>query len=1276
MIGRTISHYRILEQIGAGGMGVVYRAHDERLDRDVALKVLSPTLAEDQNFLARFRREARALSRLNHPNVATVHDFDSEGETSFLVMEFIQGSGLIDKIKSGPLSEKELLRLSLQLLDGLAAAHAERIIHRDLKPGNLRETRDGWLKILDFGLARTLKSDLEATESVVTTSGLVGTLPYMAPEQLRGEPADVRTDIYSTGVVMYELATGQRPFPENFGPKLIDNILHQTPPSPRELNPLLSVRMESVIRRALQKEPGERYPSAAAMREDLQRSEPARTDTRDSATADVPSQTPPLEIAHVLFTDIVGYSKLAMDSQQRQLSQLQKLVRSTAEFERARSNDRLISLPTGDGMALVFFGEPEAPARCAIQLSKSLRLNPEIQLRMGVNSGPVYRVADINTNRNVAGGGINIAQRVMDCGDAGHILVSKSVADVLGQLSAWNGQLHDLGEAEVKHGLRVHIYNLHTPEAGNPQLPEKLKVRSGEQRKTIALPQKNTLIVATSLMAAVAIVVLGLWVWRGRTTGKHAFRSTVAVVGFKNQTAMPETEWVSTSLSEILAAELAAGDFVVPTSAESVARMKIDLAIPNEATYAADTLQKIHRSLHCDYVVYGAFFDAGKSGGGRIRLDLQLQRTATGEVLIPISETGTEVALPELAARVGAALRTKLGMPGVSRSQSAELQAGVPSTSEASRQYFQGLGQLRGFDLLGAKESLTKATVTDPNFSLAHAYLAEAWKGLGYDQKAEEEAKSAFELSIHLGREDKTLVEARYREISSDWDKAIDLYRSIWTLYPENPEYAIRATDVQIRGGKANEALKTIALLREQPEPISQDPRLDLKEAEAADALSDFAKEKQMGLRAADGARKRGSRLLEAEALWRACSAMAALGEVPGARSACDQSIELAKPVGDLLLVARGFTILGRISNAQGEPKQGLEQHRQALKFARDIGSRRDVAGALTNIGNILSNQNDLAGAQKNYEDAIAVAQEINDQGQILSLLNNLATISQTLGKFSVALRQYQQSLDAARAVHDQGSEARARNNMGIIYLLQGNFPLALDAFHQAINSATQTGNRSDQAQFLYSLGDTNIEQGDLDAAEHNYQTGLRLARDLGEKSTIALGQLSISGLRLENERVAEADVLARQAAEEFHSEGLMDLECTARNIIASALMELDRNQEAARELSVIGQSAPQDPTIRLAVAITNARVQMRSGNSSSSKTQLESVVKEASRLGLPGLQFEARLALGELAFFGGSKQTALSSLSTLERDASRKGFRQMQAKVKRVAAQIKKTPV
>jgi Tol biopolymer transport system component/class 3 adenylate cyclase len=180
-----------------------------------------------------------------------------------------------------------------------------------------------------------------------------------------------------------------------------------------------------------------------------------------------------LEIAHVLFTDIVGYSKLPMDEQEQLLMQLQDAVRQMPEFVRAEASEELIRLPTGDGMALVFFRDPEAPVRCALELSRALHDYPEIKLRMGIHSGPVYRVADINANRNVAGGGINIAQRVMDCGDAGHVLVSNAVAEVIGQLSSWRPMLHDLGEVEVKHGLRLRIYNLYTEEAGNPGMPNK-----------------------------------------------------------------------------------------------------------------------------------------------------------------------------------------------------------------------------------------------------------------------------------------------------------------------------------------------------------------------------------------------------------------------------------------------------------------------------------------------------------------------------------------------------------------------------------------------------------------------------------------------------------------------------------------------------------------------------------------------------------------------------------------------------------------------------------
>jgi serine/threonine protein kinase/tetratricopeptide (TPR) repeat protein len=1088
MIGQTISHYRILEQIGAGGMGVVYRAHDERLDRDVALKVLSPDLVGDNEFLVRFRREARTLSKLNHPNVATVHDFDTEAGTSFIVMELVQGKSLIDKIRTGPLPEKELLRLALQLLDGLSAAHSEGIIHRDLKPGNLRETLDGRLKILDFGLARTLQSDMDVTQSIRTTTGVVGTLPYMAPEQLRGEYADVRTDLYSAGVVLYELATGSRPFPETFGPRLTDSILHRIPLLARELNPQVSRELESVIRIALEKEPDRRYASAREM--------------------------------------------------------------------------------------------------------------------------------------------LNAMQRIQ-------------------------------GSASI--------------DMAGAAIPEKPGKQIDERRKIGLLSKRKIWIAVVAVPLAVALGA-ATWTFSGRLLGRRSFRPTVAVLGFKNQTATPETDWVSTSLSDMLASELAAGDFVVPTPGESVARMKIDLGLPNEASYSADTIQKVRSSLHCDYVVYGYFFDTGKAAGGRVQLNLQLQNAKSGEVLAKVPESGSEIALPELAARAGAALRAKLGIPGISTSQSAELQAAVPSTPQATQSYFEGLGQLRNFDLLRAKDSLANATAVDPNFSLAHASLAEAWSELGYDEKAKKEAKTAFELSSHLGREDKTLVEARFREISSEWDKAVDLYRSLWTLYPENPEYALRAVDVQIRAGKANDALKTVELLRKQPDSISKDPRLDLKEAEAAESLSELSKEKQAALRAAEGARAKGSRLLEAEALWRACASMAFLGEAPGAQTACRQSIGLAKPVGDLRLVARGFTILGLINATQGDPQQSLEQHRQALEFANKIGSRRDITGALTNIGNVLASQGDLAGAQKSYEEALGVAQEIDDRGQIITLLNNLATVSQTLGKFPVALHLYQQSLDQARSIQDKGSVARAQNNISFIYSLQGNFSPALENIQEAVKGAEETGNKSDQAQFLYVLGDIKLEQGELATAEEDYQTGLNLATQIGDKSTVALGRLSLGGLRLQAGRAAEAEVLARRAAEEFNAQGFKDAESAARNRVAFALLDLDRVTDAAREMDLINQLKPQDPTIKLAVAITSGRLQMRSGKASAGKGQLDAVVSQARKLGIPGLQFEARLAQGEVALFGGDKRAALSLLSALQKEAAKKGFLQIEARARAVAERISAT--
>ncbi|MFQ5816610.1 MAG: protein kinase [Terriglobia bacterium] len=275
MIGKTLGHYRVLEKIGAGGMGEVYRAHDERLDRDVALKVLPAGALADAAARKRFRKEALALSKLNHPNIETVYDFDTQEGVDFLVMEHIGGESLAEKVAQGALGEKEVGRLGMQLAEGMAAAHAAGVVHRDLKPGNLRVTPDGRLKILDFGLAKLLRPVAEPgaapTESLTETRGITGTLPYMAPEQLRGEEVDARADLWAAGAVLYEMATSQRPFKGKTGYELSSAILNQAPQPPSELNRHVSPELERIILKCLEKDPEHRYQSARELLADFRR---------------------------------------------------------------------------------------------------------------------------------------------------------------------------------------------------------------------------------------------------------------------------------------------------------------------------------------------------------------------------------------------------------------------------------------------------------------------------------------------------------------------------------------------------------------------------------------------------------------------------------------------------------------------------------------------------------------------------------------------------------------------------------------------------------------------------------------------------------------------------------------------------------------------------------------------------------------------------------------------------------------------------------------------
>ena len=273
LIGKTIGHYEVTGLIGQGGMGVVYRARDLRLERDVALKVLHAGALGDDTARKRFRGEALSLSRLNHPNIATIHDFDSEGGIDFVVMECIAGGPLSERIRTTSLPEKQAIAVGVQIAAALEAAHEKGVVHRDLKPQNIILTSQGQVKVVDFGLAKVMQpgSEADATLTMTDTDAQAGTLPYMSPEQLRGELGDARSDIWGAGAVLYEVCTAQRPFPEYRSVLLIDAILNKHPIHPRTINPRISAGLEQIILKALDKEPSRRYQSAREMRVDLER---------------------------------------------------------------------------------------------------------------------------------------------------------------------------------------------------------------------------------------------------------------------------------------------------------------------------------------------------------------------------------------------------------------------------------------------------------------------------------------------------------------------------------------------------------------------------------------------------------------------------------------------------------------------------------------------------------------------------------------------------------------------------------------------------------------------------------------------------------------------------------------------------------------------------------------------------------------------------------------------------------------------------------------------
>ncbi|MGA9503958.1 MAG: protein kinase, partial [Terriglobales bacterium] len=1114
-------HYRVMEQIGAGGMGLVFRASDQQLERDVAIKVLPLGMLSDEGARKRFRREALTLAKLNHPNIGTVYEFGSHNGLDFLVMEYVGGAPVDAKLGFGPLKQKDVLRLGFQLADGLASAHEHGVIHRDLKPANMRLTEDNRLKILDFGLAQFVRqeTDLGVTASISESKQVAGTLPYMSPEQLRGEVTDQRSDIWSAGAVLYELVTGKRPFPFSQVPLLIDAILNKPPEPPSALNPDISPGLEVAILKCLDKDPERRYQSARELRVDLDR----------------------------------------------------------------------LTMPVSQ--------VPSAPVSARTRIPEMPATLPE--------------TAPATVAKSKAG--------------EAAVLAAVIVLLLAGMLS----YLHFRGKAPAE-----------------------------------------------------------------RTAKPLNRRRTVAVLNFKNSTSRPEAAWLSTALPEMLTTELAAGERLRTITGEEVAQMKMNLALPDSDTLAASTLSQVGKTLDADLVVLGSYVALS---GGKLRVDLHLQDVSAGETLISVKETGDESNLFDLVSRAGVQLREKCDAGQVNAQEQASVRAAFPATPVASKLYAEGLAKLRVNDAIAARDLLQKAVAADPGYALAHSALAAAWTLLGYDEKARLSAKSAYELSASLNREDRLLIEARYRETSKEWDNAAENYRTLFGFFPDDLEYGLLLARAQTRGGKGKEALATVESLRRLP--AGDDARIELAASEAWRSLGDFKQGEALAAQAEEKAKAQNAKLLLARALYQQGLALENLGDAKGAAAAAEEAGLIYQAVGDRYGLASTLEVTGNVLTDHGDYPGAIAKFNSELAIAREVGNRRAEASALNNMALVLNQQGDGEQARRMYEKALPVSREVSDKYNYATTLINIAGITMEEGDLSGARKTYDQALALYREINNQDGIASSLTAIGTVLDCEGDSAAAKKMLEQAMALDLAGGQTNPAIDKLIDMGDAMQHLGDLPGARKNYENALALARtagdksmaayalaglgslalkgadfttarkdyeealslrnELGEKATIAATQVAIARLAIEEGHPGAAERPAREARDEFQQARKNDDQISATAVLAGALLAGGRREDAVKEVAKTAALAARSQNLSVQLAFAGARASVEAGsqNVAAAKTLLKETLAKATKSGYAGEQFESRLALEEIEMKSGKSATSRARLAQLQKEAKERGF-------------------
>ena len=734
------------------------------------------------------------------------------------------------------------------------------------------------------------------------------------------------------------------------------------------------------------------------------------------------------------------------------------------------------------------------------------------------------------------------------------------------------------------------------------------------------------------VVAALVLLAVGTVVYEFRSAPRRAFsnadaggiaphtriRRSVAVMGFRNLPGRAEDNWLSAAFAEMLNTELAAGGELRLVSGEDVARAKRELPLTDEDSLAKATLERLRKDPGADVVVVGSYTSLPGNGTNRIRLDIRAQDTAAGETIAEESVTGSESDLFDMAYRAGVRLRQSLGVVSLSPENIVLVRASLPSNQKVVELYTQGRALAWAFDLQGARDLLTKAVSAEPDYPLAHSALSEVWEHLGYEAKARAESQRALELSGHLSPEERLAVEGQYREVIHDWPKAIEAYRSLFDLFPDNLAYGLRLAAAQ-RWVKPADSLHTLAVLRLLPAPAGDDPRIDLVEASST-INQDFMQ----------------------------------------AQAAAKRAIAKGTALGSHWIVGRAYGILCQQGSAIGvsmeEIKSDCENARQSSAAA---GDRDNEARTLNDSAGIYFFQGDLARAETMWSEAAAKFRQVGDPEGMAAALNNRGDVFLLQGNLSEARKLLKEAIPGYQAIEDKDGVALALNDLGDLSRREGNLEAAVTTYEQARATAQEIDDKNAMAYVLIGLGDIFSDRGDLAAAHKSYEESLALRIQTGGKQATAETQVALAQLAIEEGHAADAETAARKCKQQFRQEQQADDELAASTVLTAALLAQGKQADAAKEVESAAQIAAknQNTLVRLEFDLASARVALASDKPESAGARLRQTLAEARKHGYLGVEFETSLALAELEIKSGHTAAGRAQLAALEKSARGKGF-------------------